>query len=174
MIKWGYSQGYLCCKRRVLEFDEFLKIQGCKIGRHLFARKAAVLMTEENITCRTDHYQTLTEVHVSIFAKQTDQNRSVIKFAENEVFFDLYLPGSKRFTRTLDLFGPIDASKSTLKFFGTKVELHLKKLDNRSWTVLEKTTQDLGNITLTFGVGGRTGTIGGKEIVLDDATRVRG
>jgi hypothetical protein len=32
-------QGYLCCKRRVLEFDEFLKIEGCKTGRHLFAPK---------------------------------------------------------------------------------------------------------------------------------------
>jgi len=29
-------QGYLCCKRRVLEFDEFLKIEGCQIGRHCF------------------------------------------------------------------------------------------------------------------------------------------
>lgn len=33
------SKGYLCCKRRVLEFDEFLKIQGCKTGKHLFVKK---------------------------------------------------------------------------------------------------------------------------------------
>lgn len=32
-------KGYLCCKRRVLEFDEFLKIQGCKTGRHVFVPK---------------------------------------------------------------------------------------------------------------------------------------
>ena len=31
------SKGYLCCKRRVLEFDEFLKIGGCKTGKHLFS-----------------------------------------------------------------------------------------------------------------------------------------
>lgn len=31
------SKGYTCCKRRVLEFDQFLKIEGCKTkGRHLF------------------------------------------------------------------------------------------------------------------------------------------
>lgn len=30
------SKGYLCCKRRVLEFDEFMKIPGCKEGKHLF------------------------------------------------------------------------------------------------------------------------------------------
>jgi len=51
--------------------------------------------------------------------------------------------------------------------------VHLKKLDNRSWIVLEKTTQNLGNLSLTFGVGGRTGTIGGKELILDDANASR-
>lgn len=31
------SKGYLCCKRRVLEFDEFMRIEGCKTKtRHLF------------------------------------------------------------------------------------------------------------------------------------------
>jgi hypothetical protein len=30
-------KGYTCCKRRVLEFDEFMKIEGCKAkDRHLF------------------------------------------------------------------------------------------------------------------------------------------
>ena len=30
------SKGYLCCKRRVLEFDECLKMEGCTEGKHLF------------------------------------------------------------------------------------------------------------------------------------------
>lgn len=31
------SKGYSCCKRRVLEFDQFMKIEGCETkGRHLF------------------------------------------------------------------------------------------------------------------------------------------
>jgi hypothetical protein len=31
------SKGYTCCKRRVLEFDEFMKIEGCETkNRHLF------------------------------------------------------------------------------------------------------------------------------------------
>lgn len=31
------SKGYTCCKRRVLEFDEFMKIKGCKTkDKHLF------------------------------------------------------------------------------------------------------------------------------------------
>ncbi|KAJ7724085.1 HSP20-like chaperone [Mycena maculata] len=159
------SKGYLCCKRRVLEFDEFLKIEGCKTGRHLFAPKGVKTGTEQMTTCRIDHYQTVDRVHVSIFAKQADKERSQVTFEETQISFDLYLPGAKRFTKTVDLFGPIDPGKSTFTFFGTKVELNLKKQDTRSWTILERATQDLGNISLTFGVGGRTGTIGAKEIV---------
>jgi len=31
------SKGYTCCKRRVLEFDEFMRIEGCTTkNRHLF------------------------------------------------------------------------------------------------------------------------------------------
>jgi hypothetical protein len=44
----------------------------------------------------------------------------------------------------------------------TQVEAKLKKSDNRSWTLLEKTDKDLGNVQFTFGVGGRVGTIGAK------------
>lgn len=36
------SKGYSCCKRRVLEFDQFLKIEGCKTkDRHLFVGSGA-------------------------------------------------------------------------------------------------------------------------------------
>lgn len=30
------SKGWSCCSRKVLDFDEFLKIEGCKEGKHLF------------------------------------------------------------------------------------------------------------------------------------------
>jgi hypothetical protein len=43
----------------------------------------------------------------------------------------------------------------------------LQKKDTRSWTILEKPVHDLGPVALTFGVSGRTGTIGSKELVLD-------
>ncbi|KAG2149376.1 chord-domain-containing protein, partial [Suillus clintonianus] len=163
------SKGYLCCKRRVLEFDEFLKIEGCKKGRHVFAPKQRTESQAEQFTdCRVDHYQTPKEVHVSVFAKQADKEKSIVTIEENQIHFDLYLPGSKRFRRTIVLFGPVDPDASSAKFYNTKVEAVLKKLDTRSWTLLEKTTRDLGNISLTFGVGGRTGTIGGKDLVLDE------
>ena len=58
----------------------------------------------------------------------------------------------------------------TFPFF-LQVELNLKKSDGRSWTVLEKTIHDLRGFQLTFGVGGRTGTIGGKEIIIDPSAQ---
>jgi hypothetical protein len=38
-------------------------------------------------TCRIDHYQTRDRVHVSIFAKQADKERSQVKFEETQVRF---------------------------------------------------------------------------------------
>jgi len=55
--------------------------------------------------------------------------------------------------------------------FSDQVELNLRKSDGRSWTLLEKTTKDLGGFQLTFGVGGRTGTIGAKEIIVDPSNQ---
>jgi len=41
--------------------------------------------TEETVNCRIDHYQTPSSVYVTIFAKQTDKERSSVKIEENEV-----------------------------------------------------------------------------------------
>jgi len=167
------SKGYLCCKRRVLEFEGFLKIKGCQTGRHCFIPVLNNSKIDEYVDCRIDHYQTPTQVHVSIFAKQVDKDRSSVQFEVSTVKLNLYLPGNKRFTKTIDLFASIDPNNSTFQYFGTKVELNLKKTDSRSWTVLEKPVRNLGNTNLSFGVGGRTGTIGGKELILDESNKIR-
>jgi CHORD len=47
------SKGWTCCKRRVLEFEEFMKIEGCKKKkRHLFIGKGKVEGEEELDTVR--------------------------------------------------------------------------------------------------------------------------
>ncbi|EGO21576.1 hypothetical protein SERLADRAFT_410180 [Serpula lacrymans var. lacrymans S7.9] len=99
-------KGYLCCKRRVLEFEEFLKIEGCKRGRHVFVPKVSNKAAEEFTECRVDHYQTPSEVHVSVFAKQVDKERSTVRIEENK--------------RTIDLFGQVDPEASLHKYYGTK------------------------------------------------------
>jgi hypothetical protein len=47
------SKGWTCCKRRVLEFDEFMKIEGCKTKkRHLFVGKSKPVGEEKVETLR--------------------------------------------------------------------------------------------------------------------------
>lgn len=43
------------------------------------------------MNCRIDHYQTQDQVHVSVFARQVDKERSTVNFDENEVSIDQYL-----------------------------------------------------------------------------------
>jgi hypothetical protein len=97
---------------------------------------------EELTDCRIDHYQTPGEVHVSVFAKKADPGRSTVRIEQEQVsrshpalasggvvhtrahaqlHLDILLPGSKRFRRSIDLFGPVDSTASSFKFFGTKV-----------------------------------------------------
>lgn len=40
---------------------------------------------EEMTTCRIDHYQTVDQVHVSVFAKQADKERSAISMGDEKV-----------------------------------------------------------------------------------------
>jgi hypothetical protein len=189
------SKGYACCKRRVLEFDEFLKIEGCKRSKHCFIglTNAGKEGDEELVQCRHDMYQTPTQVSTiikskferagtkevihlqvicSIFGKQSDKERSTIKLEEWTMHVDLFLPSHKRFTKSFDLYGPIDTEKSKYRILGSKVEVTLQKADGRSWPDLEApvggepTGGKYGAPRITFGVQGRTGTVGAKEAVV--------
>ncbi|AAW42582.1 hypothetical protein CNBC0890 [Cryptococcus deneoformans B-3501A] len=163
------SKGYLCCKRRVLEFDEFMKIPGCKEGKHLFMGPKKDETKEEVVNCRLDHYQTPTQVIVSAFAKGADKSRSTITFTPQTLSLSLSLPSNKRVLKTVTLYGPIDPNVSSYRILSTKVEITLVKPKPASWPVLELPpagTELPPGYALTFGVSGRTGTIGGKEIVL--------
>ncbi|KZT54585.1 chord-domain-containing protein [Calocera cornea HHB12733] len=172
------SKGYMCCKRRVLEFDEFLKIRGCTTGKHLFAPEPDEEPEEEEeaVQCRLDHYQTPSTVQVSVFAKKADKARSTVVITPSTVSLDLFLPEHKRFRRTLRLYGPIVPAESEYTILGSKVELKLVKTDTRSWNMLElprEGTPVPEGFNLTFGVGGRTGSIGAKEVVLDGDNRLK-
>lgn len=84
---------------------------------------------------------------------------------------DLYLPGPKRFTKSFALYGPVDIEKSSYRVLGTKVEINLQKADGRSWPTLEAPIGDTmpegkyGAPQITFGVQGRTGTVGAKQMI---------
>ncbi|KAH8426018.1 cysteine and histidine-rich domain-containing protein [Aspergillus melleus] len=131
------SKGWSCCKKRVLEFDEFLKIQGCKERRrHLFVGRGKPAGEEKVDTVRNDFYQTASSVNVSLYLKKIDKTRAKVEFSTNTITFDLPTTDNKRYTDTYSLFAPIDAEKSQFRVLGTKLELTLVKADGTSWPVL--------------------------------------
>ncbi|SCZ97747.1 BZ3500_MvSof-1268-A1-R1_Chr4-3g07424 [Microbotryum saponariae] len=170
------SKGYSCCKRRVLDFDDFLRIEGCRSGKHLFVGPKPKPGQEEEdqlVECRVDHYQSPRNVCVSIFGKQADKERSSVRFEVEEMHVDLLLPSRKRFTKSFSLYGPIDPATSTFKILGTKCEVTLAKADARSWPSITKLSEDVGFIPqLAFSAGGGRGTVGAKEAILDDQNKM--
>lgn len=83
---------------------------------------------------------------------------------------DLILPARKRFTKSFPLFGPIDPAASAFKILGTKCEITLVKADARSWpsiTTLDPELAKRFQIQLAFSAGGGRGTVGAKDMVLD-------
>ncbi|PUU77417.1 HSP20-like chaperone [Tuber borchii] len=130
------SKGYSCCKRRVLEFDQFMKIPGCATGRHLFVGAPKSGDEEELVSCRNDFYQTYTDVIVSIFAKKVDKTRAEVHFSERQLDVDLPMPDDKRYKVSFPLYGAIDPAGCEYKVLTTKIELKLKKADGLSWPTL--------------------------------------
>ncbi len=153
------SKGWSCCSRKVLEFDEFLKISGCQKGRHRY-------LDSVKKDCRHDFYQTPTSVIVSVYAKNTQKTNVTLTDSEMSVHID-FKDGSVFDWNTL-LFQPIIPNESSYQVLSTKIEIILKKANGLSWA-------DIGpvqNVTCwtTFGTTGTVGTVGSKEaIVAQDA-----
>ncbi|PYH87161.1 chord-domain-containing protein [Aspergillus uvarum CBS 121591] len=131
------SKGWSCCKKRVLEFDEFLKIQGCtEKTKHLFVGKGKPPGEEKVDTVRNDFYQTPSSVNVSLYLKKIDKENAKVQFTATSLELDLPTTDNKRYKDTYQLFAPIDPEKSQFRVMGTKLELTLIKADGTSWPVL--------------------------------------
>lgn len=149
------SKGWTCCKRRVLEFDEFMKIEGCKTkDRHLFVGSGKKGGEENLDTVRHDFYQTATSVIASIYLKKIDKSTSVVKLTSTVVHLDLRTSDKKRYKTEMPLYAGINPGISSFKIMGTKLELTLMKADGASWPVLRADEKPTGEI-LQVGKAGR-------------------
>ncbi|KAI5466659.1 HSP20-like chaperone [Mariannaea sp. PMI_226] len=148
------SKGYSCCKRRVLEFDQFMNIEGCKTkNQHLFigsGEKDKVKEGNEEVleSIRHDFYQTPVNVIASFFLKKINKEVAKIEFQEKQLSLDLVTtdPTPKRYKADVPLFASIDKEKSSYKILGTKLELVLVKSDGASWPVLRSDEALTGEI----------------------------
>ena len=101
------SKGYTCCKKRVLDFNDFLSIEGCQQNQHLFTGQKnldsatvslglffidvwSFKMLQDTVKPRIDFYQTPTNAIVSIFGKNIDKSKSSVLFDYWEVRLPLY------------------------------------------------------------------------------------
>lgn len=164
------SKGYTCCKRRVLEFDEFMRIKGCKereghcfIGKREKAREAekkaaaqASGGSGEDVLeeVRNDFYQTASSVIISFFLKKIKKDEAKVSFGVKSAaeggngYVDLDLPtaDNKRYTKRVVFWSEIDPEKSTFKVLGTKLELTVVKAGDgqTGWPVLKKGDRETG------------------------------
>lgn len=157
------SKGWTCCSRKVLEFDEFLKIKGCKKGKHRFTDVAVDgEKKSEVVQCRHDWYQTQSSVIISIFAKKVDKTKTKVQFTENKLIVDIIFLDGKIFQYHTNLSQPIIPDQSKYEILSTKVEINLKKANGISWPTIEPNSNVVS--WTTFGVEGSVGTVGSKKM----------
>lgn len=149
------SKGWTCCKRKVLEFDEFMRIEGCKERKgHCYVGKKQKDKDKpgggndgEEILedVRSDYYQTPASVIVSYFLKKIDKESATVKFENKATVLDLPTSDGKRFKKVVEWWGEIDPDKSKFKIMGTKLEMTLIKAgDVTSWPVLRVGDRETG------------------------------
>lgn len=132
-----------------MEFDEFMKIEGCKKkDKHLFVGSKKDSREEEKVAAvRHDFYQTLTSVIASLYLKRIDKERAKIDFSSpTTVTLDLPTADNKRYQTEIPLFGQINTEQSKAKIMGTKLELTLVKSDGLSWPTLRSDEQRTSEI----------------------------
>lgn len=120
-----------CCRKRTTDFNAFLNQVGCEVGNHVWKKEGG-----EKITCRWDYHQTSSHMIVSIYAKEYDVSKSVLKLNPVRLYADLTFQKGN-FLLDLELQGIVDIGKSTSTMYGTKVEIKLKKAEPGSWSKLE-------------------------------------
>ena len=151
------SKGWTCCKKRVLEFDEFMRIPGCTTkAQHLFVGRKkdgegeGKEEVEELKEVRSDFYQTASTVIASLYLKKVDKERPIVQFVDAEeggvVELDLHTSDNKHYQSSMKLFGAIKAEESGFKIMGTKVELTIVKANNVGWPVLRAEDPQTGSI----------------------------
>jgi len=148
-----------CCPSngRVLEFEEFLKINTCQTGVHRFVDNSIE-------KCRHDWYQSQTQVIISIFAKKTNKDLTKVCIEAEKLRVEVvYEDGRKGIFETL-LCQPVNPEESKFTRMGTKIEVVLQKANGISWPTLEPST----NVTswTTFGTSGMFGSVGSQEAIV--------
>lgn len=124
-----------CCQRKTSDFDNFLNQEGCTVGKHLWFKPQ-----NEKVLCRHDFHQAGNNFAIlTVYSKNSNPEKTTIKANKIKLEIDVsFEGGNKTFTKSFDLFGVIKPEESKVEFYGTKVEIKLKKADVVTWPKLEQ------------------------------------
>lgn len=122
-----------CCQRKTSDFDNFLNQEGCTIGKHLWFK-----VETEQVACRHDFHQQGGYAILTVYSKNSVPDKTTVKANRIKLDIDVtFDAGNKTFQKSFDLYGVINVEESKVEFYGTKVEVKLKKADPISWPKLE-------------------------------------
>jgi hypothetical protein len=130
------SKGWSCCRRKVLEFDDFLKIEGCTSGLHKFVPPPRPAV--EVVEFRYDFFQSVPKVTVSVYCKNADKKETRVEFRADSITWHVVGPDGQVADKTLQLAERIKPSECSFAVLSTKVELRLVKEEGVQWTTLER------------------------------------
>jgi len=112
-----------CCQRKTSDFDNFLNQEGCTIGKHLWFK-----IDTEQVECRHDFHQQGSFAILTVYSKNSVPDKTTVKANKIKLEIDIsFDAGDKTFKKSFDLFGVIKVEESKVEFYGTKVEIKLKK-----------------------------------------------
>lgn len=139
-----FHEGYKfwsCCQRKTCDFTTFMEQKGCESGNHKWIQDEP-----SKISCRWDWHQTSTNVVVAVYAKNYDYKRSFVKVNPIRLIVKLIFPleQNAEFNIDLELRGIINVSQTSVKMFGTKVEITLPKAEGGQWVKLDFPRQQSG------------------------------
>jgi hypothetical protein len=134
------SKYWTCCKPRCAEFEEFLKIEGCKVGRHKFGPKLGDDSSDPlQVKCRHDFYQQGEHVIACVYGKNMNKTSSKIDFEPEHMKVKIEFNDGKHFHKDFHLFGEIDPARCSYEILSTKCEIKLTKATPIVWDSLEPT-----------------------------------
>uniref|UniRef100_A0A8C2AGR4 Cysteine and histidine-rich domain-containing protein 1 n=1 Tax=Cyprinus carpio TaxID=7962 RepID=A0A8C2AGR4_CYPCA len=125
---------WICCKRKTSDFNTFLSQEGCTRGKHQWKKKDT---GKKVVPCRFDWHQTGSQVIISIYAKNSVPELSLVEGNSTVLKIHIIFEGEKEFEQQISLWGVIDASKSLVNMMATKIEIVLKKAEPMSWARLD-------------------------------------
>ncbi|KAJ2747397.1 hypothetical protein GGI20_000535 [Coemansia sp. BCRC 34301] len=131
------NKGWTCCKPRATDFDEFMQIKGCMLGRHLFVGTKPEKKAQVD-KCRRDYYQMGSSVIVSVYAKKIDREASSVEFTPESFKLHLVYGDGKVYDDEIALNSTIVPEDSHFEYLSTKVEIKLAKSSPAAWPVLER------------------------------------